>query len=65
MMANIIMLGFFTAITGAVSIDCRCKTPSPNRCPKGTEEKNIKAFGKGYDYGLAILKGRKKEGLWK
>jgi hypothetical protein len=29
--------------------------------PKGTEEANINAFQKGFDYGLAILKGREKK----
>ncbi|MCF8129332.1 MAG: 2-oxoacid:acceptor oxidoreductase family protein [Deltaproteobacteria bacterium] len=60
MMANIIMLGFFTAVTGAVSIDA-AQNAVTESVPKGTEKKNIKAYGKGYDYGLAILKGRKKK----
>jgi 2-oxoglutarate ferredoxin oxidoreductase subunit gamma len=29
--------------------------------PKGTEEMNIAAFNKGYDYGLALLKGQQKK----
>ncbi len=60
MMANIIMLGFFTAVTGAISADA-AQNAVTKSVPKGTEEKNIKAFGKGYDYGLAVLKGRKKK----
>ena len=60
MMANIIMLGFFTAITGAISLTA-ARNAVKESVPKGTEEKNIKAFTKGYDYGLAILKGREKK----
>lgn len=60
MMANIIMLGFFTAITGAISVDA-ARNAVNESVPKGTEKKNIKAFTKGYDYGLAVLKGREKK----
>ena len=60
MMANIIMLGFFTAVTGAVSVDAARSTVQAS-VPKGTEEMNTVAFNKGYDYGLATLKGRQKK----
>jgi len=60
MMANIIMLGFFTAITGAVSVDA-ARDAVMASVPKGTEEKNAIAFNKGCDYGLAVLKGREKK----
>ena len=60
MMANIIMLGFFTSITGAVSEEAARSTVADS-VPKGTEEMNITAFNKGYDYGLAVLKGKKKK----
>jgi len=60
MMANIIMLGFFTAVTGAISVSS-AKNAVTESVPKGTEKMNIKAFTKGYDYGLAVLKGRKKK----
>ena len=60
MMANIIMLGFFTAATGAVSITA-AENAVTESVPKGTEKTNIKAFYKGYDYGMAILKGRQKK----
>ncbi len=59
MMANIIMLGFFTAITGAISVK-GAENAVTESVPKGTEKKNIKAFNKGYDYGQAVLKGREK-----
>lgn len=60
MMANIIMFGFFTAVTGAVSLEAARSTVSAS-VPKGTEEMNVKAFDKGHDYGLALLKGRQKK----
>lgn len=60
MMANVVMLGFFTAITGAVSVDAVRDTVA-DTVPKRTIEKNVAAFNKGYDYGLATLKGRRKK----
>ncbi len=60
MMANIIMLGFFTAITKAVSLDS-ARNAVVGSVPKGTEEMNLKAFTKGCDYGLATLKGLEKK----
>jgi 2-oxoglutarate ferredoxin oxidoreductase subunit gamma len=59
MMANIIMLGFCTAITQAVSVEAAQATIARS-VPKGTEERNIEAFNKGFDYGLSTLKGREK-----
>ncbi len=64
MMANIIMLGFFTAVTGAVSVDAACNAVLVS-VPKGTEKMNETAFEKGCDYGLAILKGREKKATGK
>ena len=59
MMANIIMIGFCTAITEAVSSKAAQATIADS-VPKGTEERNIEAFNKGFDYGLSTLKGREK-----
>ena len=59
MMANIIMLGFCTAITEAVS-SAAAQATIAQSVPKGTEERNIEAFTKGFDYGLSTLKGREK-----
>jgi len=64
MMANIIMLGFFTAVTGAVSVEAALNTVLDS-VPKGTEEMNETAFQKGCDYGLAILKGQEKKATGK
>ena len=60
MMANIIMLGFCTAITQIVSSEAAQNTVMKS-VPKGTEEKNIKAFTQGYDYGISTLRGREKK----
>jgi 2-oxoglutarate ferredoxin oxidoreductase subunit gamma len=60
MMANIIMVGFFIAITEAVSLEAARQTVRES-VPKGTEEKNLKAFEKGWEYGRATLKARAKK----
>lgn len=60
MMANIVMLGFLTAVSNAVSVDA-ARDSVVDSVPKGTEKLNTTAFNKGYDYGLAVLKGRQKK----
>lgn len=60
MMANIIMMGFATAVTGVVS-KAAMKTAVAASVPKGTEEMNLGAFARGFDYGLSMLKGREKK----
>jgi len=53
--ANIVMLGFLTAVTKITSIDSM-KRSVLDSVPKGTEELNAKAFKRGYSYGLEKLK---------
>lgn len=60
MMANIIMLGFVTAVT-SLTTENAAREAVLSSVPKGTEEMNAKAFAKGYDYGLSKLKGREKK----
>lgn len=60
MMANIIMIGFFTAVTKAISLKAARETVLAS-VPKGTEKKNLRAFEKGWEYGRAILKARAKK----
>ena len=60
MMANIVILGFLTAVTGAVSMDAARRTVA-EAVPRGTEESNISAFNKGCEFGLATLKSRQKK----
>jgi 2-oxoglutarate ferredoxin oxidoreductase subunit gamma len=60
MMANIVMVGFVTAVTGAVSQEGMLKSVSDS-VPRGTEQANANAFNKGFDFGLAVLKARRKK----
>ncbi len=53
--ANIVMLGFVIAITKIVSVEAMKKAVLES-VPKGTEELNMKAFDRGYSYGLEKLK---------
>jgi 2-oxoglutarate ferredoxin oxidoreductase subunit gamma len=54
------MVGFFTAVTGAVSIES-AREAVAGAVPKNTIDMNLNAFGKGHDYGMATLKGRMKK----
>ncbi|MFZ2053072.1 MAG: 2-oxoacid:acceptor oxidoreductase family protein [Candidatus Aminicenantales bacterium] len=51
---NLVMLGFFTAITKLVSPEAM-KKALPGLVPKRFLELNIRAFDKGYDYGIELL----------
>ncbi len=64
MMANIVMLGFLSAVSDVVTKDALHATVVKS-VPKGTEELNSTAFHKGYDYGAAILKGIEKKAAGK
>jgi len=50
--ANIVMLGFFAAVTDAVSVEAMQEAVRSS-VPKGTEELNLNDFQKGYEYGKA------------
>ncbi len=54
MVANIVMLGFLTAVTGPVSEDSM-KEAVRSSVPKGTDELNLNAFAKGFEHGKAAL----------
>ncbi len=54
--ANIVMLGFFTAITGVVSKEGMWKSIE-ERIPKKFLDLNERAFLKGYEYGEKIKNG--------
>ncbi len=60
MMANIIMIGFSTAVTGIVSKKA-AKDAVLSSVPMGTEEMNSQAFAKGFDYGMSVLRAKKKK----
>ncbi len=52
--ANIVMLGFLTAVTDIASIKA-IKKSLLNSVPKGTEELNMSALMKGYKYGMELI----------
>lgn len=52
---NIVMVGFFTAITKLIHPESMRKSVKES-VPKGTEELNLRAFEKGYEYGAELLK---------
>ena len=54
MVLNIVMVGFFTAVTNLIQVDAM-KNAVRDSVPKGTEELNLKAFQKGFDYGKEVL----------
>ena len=61
--ANLVMMGFFTAVTG-ITTDEVMKKALPGLVPDAFLEKNFKAFDRGYDYGMEALKknGQGKKG---
>jgi 2-oxoglutarate ferredoxin oxidoreductase subunit gamma len=52
--ANLVMLGFFTAVTKVVSPEAM-KKALPGLVPGRFLDLNIKAFDKGYDFGIDVL----------
>jgi 2-oxoglutarate ferredoxin oxidoreductase subunit gamma len=58
--ANLVMLGFFTGISQAVSPEAM-KKALPGLVPKRFLELNIRAFEKGYDYGVELLAKEKEK----
>ncbi len=60
MVANIVMVGFFTAITELVNLDAMRKSVESS-VPKGTEALNLTAFERGYQFGLDIKAGKNPE----
>ena len=54
MVLNIVMVGFFTAISKRVSADAM-RTAVEKSVPRGTEKLNLTAFDKGYNYGMELL----------
>jgi 2-oxoglutarate ferredoxin oxidoreductase subunit gamma len=59
MMANIVMLGFFSAISDLVQLDS-LRQAVLSSVPARTKEVNAKAFDRGREYGEAIQKSRAK-----
>jgi len=57
--ANVVMLGAFTAITSLIDAEAVKKSILAN-VPKGAEKLNMDAFEKGYKYGKSLLKEKAK-----
>lgn len=53
MVLNIVMVGFFTAMTGMIDADAMRKAVEAS-VPPGTEQLNLKAFERGYQHGLSL-----------
>ena len=60
MMANIVMLGFFSAVYDLISVKALRKAVLTS-VPEPTREINAQAFERGREYGEAILKSRAKK----
>ena len=54
MVLNIVMVGFFAAVIDLISPDAMRKAVVDS-VPQGTEELNLKAFERGYAYGVGLL----------
>ena len=59
MVLNIIMLGFFTALSDAVSPQAVRKAVAES-VPRGTQKLNEDAFDRGYAYGHSLKNGEQK-----
>ena len=53
-MVNIVMLGFFTAVTGLLPQEAARKAVEES-VPEGTQKPNLAAFDKGYEYGVKLI----------
>jgi 2-oxoglutarate ferredoxin oxidoreductase subunit gamma len=60
MMANIVMLGFVSALSDVVSVKA-LQEAMLGSVPPHTKDKNLAAFEKGREYGLAALKERSQQ----
>jgi 2-oxoglutarate ferredoxin oxidoreductase subunit gamma len=54
MVLNIVMMGFLTAVTRIVGRDAMQNAVKVS-VPKGTEELNLKAFERGYEFGVELM----------
>jgi 2-oxoglutarate ferredoxin oxidoreductase subunit gamma len=54
---NMVMLGFVTAVTGAVSAESMRKAVAES-VPRGTEDLNLRAFERGYEFGQGVSQAK-------
>jgi 2-oxoglutarate ferredoxin oxidoreductase subunit gamma len=59
-MANMVMVGLFTATTGLVSADA-AREAIRTSVPSGTEEVNLAAFERGFEAGQELVTGKEQE----
>ncbi|MDY6958142.1 MAG: 2-oxoacid:acceptor oxidoreductase family protein [Halobacteriota archaeon] len=57
LVANVVMLGAISAITGVVSLES-VKKALLDQIPKGTEDLNLKALNEGYELGEKVVENR-------
>ncbi len=60
MVLNSVMVGFFTAVTKLLQADAVRKSVADS-VPPSFRELNLKAFDRGYEYGLAVQSGSRPE----
>ncbi len=60
LVVNIVMVGFLTAVTKLIDPEAMRKAVRVS-VPKGTEEMNLKAFEKGYQYGTELVRKIEKQ----
>lgn len=53
MVTNIVVLGFFTAVTELISVDAM-REAIKDSVPKGTESINLQAFQRGFEFGFDL-----------
>ncbi len=54
MVLNIVMVGFFAAVAGLINVEAM-RQAVKSSVPRGTEDLNLKAFDRGYEYGQKLL----------
>ncbi len=54
MVLNIVMTGFFAAVSGLIDPDAMRKAVEVS-VPPGTEDLNLRAFQRGFDHGLSLV----------
>jgi 2-oxoglutarate ferredoxin oxidoreductase subunit gamma len=54
MVLNIVMVGFFTAVTGLLD-PAAVRKAVADSVPSSFKELNLRAFEKGFEYGLSLL----------
>jgi 2-oxoglutarate ferredoxin oxidoreductase subunit gamma len=61
MVLNIVMLGFFTALSGMVAVEA-VENAVAESVPRGTQKLNQDAFRRGYNYGMELKKQADEDG---